>query len=82
MITTIEIPAGASVLNINQESGRVIIEFAPRFKEGDFVYENGRIIIVKKYPSFYKAIIYPPLDAKVYYNGEYGWTFSSPFPIL
>lgn len=76
-MTTIEIPDGAKVLNIIQESGRVVIEFAPKFKEGDFVYENGRIIIVEKYPSFYKAIIYPPHDPKVYYNGKYGLNLSS-----
>ena len=47
MTTTIEVPVGTSALNITQESGRVVIEFAPRFKEGDFVYEEGRIIIVQ-----------------------------------
>ena len=78
MITTVEVPAGTSVLNIIQESGRVVIEFAPKFKEGDFIYEDGRIMIIHKYPHFYKALVYPSHDAKVYYNGEYGWTFSSP----
>ena len=78
MTTTIEIPAGTNVLNVTQESGRVVIEFTPKFKEGDFVYENGRIIIVEKYPNFYKAVAYPHYDTKVYYNDGYGLPFSSP----
>lgn len=78
MTTTIEIPAGARVLNITQESDRVIIEFAPRFKEGDFVYEDGRIMIVHKCPHFYKALVYPPHYTKVHYNGKYGLTISYP----
>ena len=56
-MNTIKIPEGVEELKISQESGRVVIEFAPRFKEGDFIYEDGRIIIVHKYPHFYKALI-------------------------
>ena len=55
-----------------------MIEFAPRFKEGDFIYEDGRIIIVHKYPHFYKALISPPHDTKVLYNSRYGLPFSFP----
>ena len=78
MTTTIEVPVGTSALNITQESGRVVIEFAPKFKEGDFVYEDGRIMIIHKYPNFYKARIYPTSCGKVKYNRGYGLHFSSP----
>ena len=77
-MNTIKIPEGVEELKISQESGRVIIEFAPRFKEGDFVYEDGRIIIVHKYPNFYKARIYPTPCGIVEYNRGYGLHFSSP----
>lgn len=75
---TIKIPEGVEELKISQESGRVVIEFAPRFKEGDFVYEDERIMIVHKCPHFYKALVYPPHYTKVHYNGKYGLPFSSP----
>ncbi len=74
----IKIPEGVEELEISYGNGRVVIEFAPRFKEGDFIYEDGRIITVHKYPHFYKALVYPPHDTKVYYNGKYGLPFSSP----
>src|SRR5690554_5673461 len=77
-MNTIKIPEGVEELKISQESGRVVIEFAPKFKEGDFIYEDGRIIIVHKYPYFFKALVHPSLDTKVYYNGKYGLPFSSP----
>lgn len=52
MITTIEVSAGAKILNIIQESGIVTIEFAPKFKEGDFLYSDAydqeTILIFKK----------------------------------
>ena len=78
MKEAIKIPEGVEELKISQESGRVVIEFAPKFKEGDFVCEDGRIMIVEKYPSFFKAMIYLPFDDEVYYSGRYGLTFSSP----
>src|SRR5690554_1867041 len=77
-MNTIKIPEGVEELKISQESGRVVIEFAPRFKEGDFVCEDGRIMIVEKYPSFFKAMIYLPVDDEVEYNRWYGSPFSSP----
>ena len=52
-MNTIKIPEGVEELKISQESGRVVIEFAPKFKEGDFVYEDRRIMIIHKYPNFY-----------------------------
>lgn len=77
-MNTIKIPEGVEELKISQESGRVVIEFAPKFKEGDFVCEDGRIMIIHKYPHFYKALVYPSPDTKVRYNGSYGSPFSSP----
>jgi uncharacterized protein YodC (DUF2158 family) len=50
----------------------------PKFKDGDFVYEDGRIMIVEKYPNFYKAMICPSIDDEVVYNRGYGLPFSSP----
>ena len=38
MTTTIEVPVGTSMLNITQESGIILFEFVPKFKEGDFLY--------------------------------------------
>ena len=50
--TTIEVPAGAKILNIIQENDIVMIEFAPKFKEGDFLYSHAydqeTILIFKK----------------------------------
>ena len=52
MTTTIEIPAGTNVLNVTQESNRILLEFVPKFKEGDFLYSNaydqGTVLIFKK----------------------------------
>jgi len=78
MKEAIKIPEGVEELEISYEDGRVIIEFAPRFKEGDFICEDRRIMIVEKYPSFYKAMICPPIDDEVVYNRGYGLPFSSP----
>ncbi len=73
----IKIPEGVDELEISQESGRVVIEFAPRFKEGDFVYENRRIMIIHKYPHFYKALVGPYSNNSAQYNRIYGLPFSS-----
>lgn len=77
-MNTIKIPEGVEELKISQESGRVVIEFVPKFKEGDFVCDNGRIMIVRKYPQFYKALTCPSYGNKVYYDGKYGLPFSYP----
>ena len=57
--TTIEVPAGAKILNIIQENDIVMIEFAPKFKEGDFLYSHAydkeTILIFKK---IYKNRLY------------------------
>lgn len=52
MTTTIEVPAGTNVLNVTQESNRILLEFVPKFKEGDFLYSDAyaqeTILIFKK----------------------------------
>ena len=52
MTTTIEVPVGTSVLNITQESDRILFEFVPKFKEGVFLYSDAydqeTILIFKK----------------------------------
>lgn len=50
-------------------------EFNP--KNGDFLFEDGRIMIAKSYPSNYHALIYPAMDDKVLYNKRYGLHFST-----
>ena len=74
----IKIPEGMGELKISYEDDRVIIEFAPKFKEGDFVYEDGRIMIIHKYPHFYKALAGPWSYSSAQYNNRYGVPFSSP----
>lgn len=55
------------------------IEDIPRFKEGDFIYQEDRIMIVHKYPHFLKAIVFPNfINDTVYYDSTYGFPFSSP----
>lgn len=78
MTTTIEIPAGTNVLNVTKESNRILLEFVPKFKEGDFVYEDGRIMIVHKCPHFYKVLAGPWSYSSAQYNSRYGVPFSSP----
>ena len=73
----IKIPEGMGELEISYKDDRVIIEFAPRFKEGDFVYEDGRIMIIHKYPHFYKALVGPFRCSSAEYNSRYGVPFSS-----
>ena len=52
-MNTIKIPEGVKELKISQESGRVVIEFVPEWKEGDFLHsdwggENITIIYRKR----------------------------------
>lgn len=49
-----------------------------KYKNGDFVYEDGRIMIVKSYPNMYHANAYPEYPKIVSYNAYYGVDFSSP----
>ena len=66
---------------MTQHDDKVVIEFMPKepqFKNGDFVHEDGRIMIVKSYPRNYHAIVlnmYPELQI---YDSTYGLDFSEP----
>ena len=73
----IKIPKGVDRIAVKQHDDKVVIEFIPeksKFKEGDFVYEDGRIMIVKNYPNSYYALIYPKLDMDPVYNRRYAPT--------
>lgn len=48
-----------------------------KFKEGDFVYEDERIIIVKSCPNMYHAIIWHTHSYSPNYNGTYAVDFSA-----
>lgn len=50
----------------------------PRYKDGDFVYEDGRIMIVKSYPNIYHANVWPIFPDAIIYNEAYGLDFSEP----
>lgn len=54
------------------------IEDTPVYKNGDFVYEDGRIMIVKSYPNSYHANAWPIYSDKPSYNGAYAVDFSEP----
>lgn len=81
-INEIKIPKGVESISVTQHDDKVVIEFMPKepqFKNGDFVHEDGRIMIVdelsKKRIISYHALIYPAIDLKVvYYNRTYAPT--------
>ncbi|WP_286846534.1 hypothetical protein [Proteiniphilum sp. UBA5463] len=50
----------------------------PKYKNGDFVYEDGRIMIVKSYPNIYHANSWPIYSDMLSYNGAYAANFSEP----
>ncbi len=50
----------------------------PKYKEGDFVYEDGRIMIVKSYPNIHHAKSWPIFSDVLSYNGVYAVDFSEP----
>jgi hypothetical protein len=76
-INEIKLPKGVESISVTQHDDKIVIKFIPeksKFKEGDFVYEDGRIMIVKNHPNNYYAIIYPKLDRKPIYNRRYAPT--------
>ena len=80
-INEITIPEGVNRIAVTQHDDKIVIEFIPEkseFKEGDFIYKDGRIMIVKSYPSNYHANAYPEHSSIVHYSDWYGVTFSSP----
>lgn len=80
-INEITIPEGVESISVTQHDDKIVIKLIPKwdkFKNGDFVYEDGRIMIVKSYPNMYHADIYPEHSNIVCYNDWYGVDFSSP----
>lgn len=76
---TFDIPNGAKKVTVSQEGNRIIVEIVPEAKEpkpGDIVFEDGRIMIVKKYPNLYHAMIHGNPDY-LHINGSYGIPFTS-----
>ena len=49
-----------------------------KYKEGDFVYEDNRIMIVKSYPNMYHANVWYIYSDRPEYNGTYAVNFSAP----
>jgi hypothetical protein len=75
----IKIPKGVESISVTQHDDKIVIEFIPekpKFKQGDFVYEDGRIMIVKKYPYEIYALIYPKINMLVIYDDTYGINLS------
>lgn len=53
-----------------EEINEIKIPKEPQFKNGDFVYEDGRIMIIDEFSErliTYYALIYPAIDLKVVY---------------
>lgn len=49
-----------------------------KYKNGDFVYEDGRIMIVKSYPNFHHANVWHTHSDEISYNETYAVDFSAP----
>jgi hypothetical protein len=49
-----------------------------KYKNGDFVYEDGRIMIVKSYPNLHHANVWPIYSDMLSYDGTYAVDFSEP----
>ena len=74
-INEIKLPEGVDRISVTQHDDKIVIELIPKkskFKQGDFVYEDGRIMIVKKYPYEIYALIYPKINMLVIYDDTYG----------
>lgn len=74
-----KIPEGAKEISVTETEGKIVVEFItpPMFKEGDVVCEDGRIMIVKAYPSYHHANTYPKTGG-LEIDGEYGLPFTTP----
>lgn len=79
-INEIKLPKGVESISVTQHDYRVVIKFIPKgdeFKNGDFVYEDGRIMIVGEFSikrKRYHALVCPKIDLKVLYNRYYAPT--------
>lgn len=77
---TFKIPENTREISVNETDGRIIIEFVPEdpeFKEGDIVFENGRVMIIKSYPNHFYANTYPKTGGLTI-DDEYGLPFTTP----
>ena len=77
---TFKIPENTREISVSETDGRIIIEFVPevpKFREGDVVYEDGRVMIVKSYPDSCHAIFYARLSG-LYIDAQYGIDFTAP----
>jgi hypothetical protein len=76
-INEIKLPKGVESISVTQHDDKIVIEFMPKepkFKKGDFVYEDGRIMIIDESSEngiTYHALIYPAYDLEVVYNRLY-----------
>lgn len=83
---TFKIPENTREISVSETDGRIVIEFVPevtkvkgqpKFKEGDVVCEDGRVMIVKSYPDSYHANFYARLS-RLYIDAQYGIDFTAP----
>lgn len=56
----------------NEKLHELKSEIKPKFKKGDFIYEDGRIMIVREYPNKYFSLC---KGSSFYTYGEYGLSF-------
>src|SRR5678816_1007494 len=78
---TFSIPDGVKKVTVEQVGNRIVVEMVPedkdpepvdvKFKEGDIVFEDGRIMIIKKHPNLYRALIHGSPDY-LHVDGSYG----------
>lgn len=80
-VSEIKLHEGVDRIAVTQHDDKIVIEFIPKepkFKEGDFVYEDERIMIVKSYPNMYHANVWYIYSDRPNYNGTYAVNFSEP----
>jgi hypothetical protein len=80
-VNEIKLPKGVDSISVTQHDDKIVIEFIPKkseFKEGDFIYEDGRIMIVKSYPNNYHANVLNMYSDSPDYDDTYGLDFSEP----
>ena len=75
----ITIPQGTEKISIEQFDNRIVIELIPKckFKDGDVVFEDGRIMIVKSLPNKYHVNL-NIASGDFYFDSSYGLDFSGP----
>ena len=77
MRNTYKIPTGCTSISFEQIGNKIVTEFIPscKFKDGDVIFEDGRIMIYKSYrdnESFnIHALICYSIDKEVSYDGDY-----------